>query len=241
MALADRVRVDGLLFDRLVLAKAALLLVAAAVGWRLTRRSTWLSGVELVSLAAAAAAGASLLFVPLAPEAGRPVVTGLVAVVPQRPGPNLVHVATDEPLTVNGVRSRALAGSTGQWVSLDLPAGRSTLDLGDLGTSVVDTGHGRPLAVSGPECASALLQGATACPDTALAAADAVALRALARLSHGGEPPSPEALTALVAERAGRDGAMVLNLLYGPPPADDAALVRLASELDRLTHDALTR
>jgi hypothetical protein len=67
------------------------------------------------------------------------------------------------------------------------------------------------------------------------------ALRTLARLSHGGEPPTPEALTALVAERAGRDGASVHHLLYGPAPADDAALVRLADELDALTRDALAR
>lgn len=77
--------------------------------------------------------------------------------------------------------------------------------------------------------------------DTAAAALRGAALRTLARLSHGGEPPAPEALTALVAERSGRDGAAVRSLLYGPPPADDAALVRLASELDRLTRDALTR
>jgi hypothetical protein len=76
---------------------------------------------------------------------------------------------------------------------------------------------------------------------TAAEALRRAALRTLARLSHGGEPPGPEALTALVAERAGREGSAVRDLLYGPPPADDAALVRLASELDRLTHDALTR
>jgi len=76
---------------------------------------------------------------------------------------------------------------------------------------------------------------------TAAEALRRAALRTLARLSHGGEPPSPEALTALVAERAGRDGAVVRNLLYGPPPADDAALVRLASQLDALTRDALAR
>jgi hypothetical protein len=192
MALADRVRVDGLLFDRLVLGKAGLLLLAAALGWgsgygrgkgRRTAAARPLA--ELTALTAAAALGASLLFVPLAPAAGRPVVTGLVAVVPQRPGPNLVHLATDDPVTVNGIRSQALAGSTGQWVGLELPAGRSTLDLGPLGTTVVDTGHGPSRSVSGPECASALLQGARQCPDAQLVPSDARALAALGRWLNG--------------------------------------------------------
>lgn len=77
--------------------------------------------------------------------------------------------------------------------------------------------------------------------DAAATALRGQALRALARLSHAGTAPTPETVTALVAERTGRDGVAVRTLLYGPPPADDAALVRLASELDRLTHDALTR
>jgi hypothetical protein len=77
--------------------------------------------------------------------------------------------------------------------------------------------------------------------DTAATALRGQALRTLARLSHSGTSPTPESVTALVAERTGRDGVAVRTLLYGPPPADDAALVRLASELDRLTHDALAR
>lgn len=43
-----------------------------------------------------------------------------------------------------------------------------------------------------------------------------------------------EGLVAAVAERAGRDPAVVDALLYGGPPADDPALVRLADDLRSL-------
>jgi hypothetical protein len=43
-----------------------------------------------------------------------------------------------------------------------------------------------------------------------------------------------ETMVAAVTSRTGRDAANVDDLLYGPPPADDEALVRLATELDRL-------
>jgi hypothetical protein len=44
----------------------------------------------------------------------------------------------------------------------------------------------------------------------------------------------PDTMVAAVTARTGRDAVAVGNLLYGPPPPDDAALVRLAEELDRL-------
>jgi hypothetical protein len=44
----------------------------------------------------------------------------------------------------------------------------------------------------------------------------------------------PEAVVTSASARAGRPGAEVGAVLYGPPPADDAALVRLADELDEL-------
>jgi hypothetical protein len=69
----------------------------------------------------------------------------------------------------------------------------------------------------------------------------AAARRTLVRVAHGGTTPTPEVLSALVAERTGRDPVGVRLLLYGPPPPDDAALVGLADALDALTHDALTR
>lgn len=43
-----------------------------------------------------------------------------------------------------------------------------------------------------------------------------------------------ETLVAAVTSRTSRDGRAVDDLLYGPPPADDAALVRLADGLDSL-------
>jgi hypothetical protein len=43
-----------------------------------------------------------------------------------------------------------------------------------------------------------------------------------------------ETLVAAVTSRTSRDGTAVDDLLYGPPPADDAALVRLADGLDSL-------
>lgn len=52
-----------------------------------------------------------------------------------------------------------------------------------------------------------------------------------------GLPPEPDrtALVVTLAERLGRDPQEVDALLYGAPPADDAALVRLAGALDRLS------
>ncbi|MEO3749020.1 DUF4350 domain-containing protein [Streptomyces sp. B6B3] len=69
----------------------------------------------------------------------------------------------------------------------------------------------------------------------------AEALRAAARTRLAplvGVPPraahAPEQLPSAVAARAGRDPAVVHALLFGPPPPDDAALVRLADDLDAL-------
>jgi hypothetical protein len=45
---------------------------------------------------------------------------------------------------------------------------------------------------------------------------------------------TPEAVVAAVAERTGRPGQAVWELLYGPPPRTDADLVRLADSLDAL-------
>jgi hypothetical protein len=52
-----------------------------------------------------------------------------------------------------------------------------------------------------------------------------------------GRHPTPESLVELVARRSSRAGADVEALLYGPPPADDDALVRLARDLDALTKE----
>ncbi|HTL23791.1 MAG TPA: DUF4350 domain-containing protein [Mycobacteriales bacterium] len=75
------------------------------------------------------------------------------------------------------------------------------------------------------------------------AAAEALrepARRTLSRLAHGGSV-TPPVLVDLVAARSTRDPAGVQALLYGPTPADDAALVRLARDLDTLVSETLTR
>jgi hypothetical protein len=75
------------------------------------------------------------------------------------------------------------------------------------------------------------------------AAAEALrepARRTLTRLAHGGSV-TPELLVDLVAARTDRDPVGVRSLLYGPTPTDDAALVRLARELDALVRETLTR
>ncbi|MGO3432431.1 MAG: DUF4350 domain-containing protein, partial [Cellulosimicrobium funkei] len=57
------------------------------------------------------------------------------------------------------------------------------------------------------------------------------------RLAHRlGLPRSADAPTVVdaVARATGRPGDQVAQLLYGPPPADDAALLELARHLDRI-------
>ncbi|WP_341829978.1 DUF4350 domain-containing protein, partial [Streptomyces hainanensis] len=70
-------------------------------------------------------------------------------------------------------------------------------------------------------------------------AADALRTATRARLAPlVGVPPSaahaPDALPAAVAAHAGEPAAAVHELLFGPPPADDRDLVRLADTLDAL-------
>jgi hypothetical protein len=48
---------------------------------------------------------------------------------------------------------------------------------------------------------------------------------------------APAAVVDRVVELTGRPGPEVHHLLYGPPPAGDAALVQLADALDRLEND----
>lgn len=77
-------------------------------------------------------------------------------------------------------------------------------------------------------------------------AAEALRSGALARLvprlgiepGAGGEPP-PEAVVAAVATRSGRPDAEVHAVLFGPPPTDDAGLVRLAETLDSMLRSTL--
>lgn len=59
----------------------------------------------------------------------------------------------------------------------------------------------------------------------------------LTRRVHGGGAPTHEVLVALVSDRTPRSPAEVDALLYGRAPADDAALVRLADDLDALIQE----
>ena len=58
--------------------------------------------------------------------------------------------------------------------------------------------------------------------------------RLAARLGAG-RHATPEVLVDLVAARSPRPAPEIQELLYGPPPADDAALLQLARTLDALT------
>lgn len=71
-------------------------------------------------------------------------------------------------------------------------------------------------------------------------AADALRRGALARLRPSLQLPrdaTPDVVVAAVTGRVGRDQAAVAALLYGGVPPDDAALVRLADELDTLEEE----
>ncbi|HVF04554.1 MAG TPA: DUF4350 domain-containing protein [Frankiaceae bacterium] len=48
---------------------------------------------------------------------------------------------------------------------------------------------------------------------------------------------TPETMVAAITARTGREAVAVGDLLYGRQPADDAALVRLAADLDRLDNE----
>ncbi|HET9138407.1 DUF4350 domain-containing protein [Actinophytocola sp.] len=60
--------------------------------------------------------------------------------------------------------------------------------------------------------------------------------RLVGRLGLPRDAP-PEAVAGAVAGRTGRPAPAVHDLLYGPPPAGDAALVRLADDLDVLENE----
>jgi hypothetical protein len=73
--------------------------------------------------------------------------------------------------------------------------------------------------------------------DTAAAELRGGARRRLGPRVGAGRNPTPDALVAGVAGHTGRSADEVSALLYGPEPADDTALVRLADDLDALTKE----
>lgn len=74
---------------------------------------------------------------------------------------------------------------------------------------------------------------------TAADALRAASVRRLEPVGHAGRALPRDEVVDLVAARTGRPAAEVRDLLYGPAPADDAALVRLTDSLDALVRDAL--
>jgi hypothetical protein len=63
-------------------------------------------------------------------------------------------------------------------------------------------------------------------------------IRRLATSLHAAPDDPPATVVALVAPRIALPEAQIRDLLYGPPPVDDAALVRLAQSLAGLEHAA---
>jgi hypothetical protein len=63
-------------------------------------------------------------------------------------------------------------------------------------------------------------------------------IRRLTAALHAGPDDPPDAVVTLAAARVPLPADQVRDLLYGPPPADDAALVRLAQGLADLEHHA---
>jgi hypothetical protein len=182
----------------------------------------------------------------LADRAGFPVL-----VSPQRPGHNLVHfpASAGDDLSAGvrgGVLTKAVvrAGAEGTWADVDLPAGRSDLEIhrGDTTTVVeVDAGEAPGPAITdadAPECAAAALGGLvagrsdvlTACPSGALTPEDSGALVKLVEFLAGRKPsaitlveddsPRGAAAAKLVRETASRTG-----LAVRPDAGPDTALV----------------
>ncbi|WP_033261446.1 hypothetical protein [Amycolatopsis vancoresmycina] len=182
----------------------------------------------------------------LAEEPGFPVL-----VSPQRPGHNVVHFPAsaggDLAAGVRGgptTKAVARPGAEGTWADVDLPPGRSDLEIRRGGTTTVvevDAGTAPGPAIAGadaPECASAALGGLvagradvlTACPSDALAPEDGGALVKLVEFLAGRKPSavtlvsddSPRGVAAakLVRETAARTG-----LAVRPDAGPDTALV----------------
>ncbi len=81
-----------------------------------------------------------------------------------------------------------------------------------------------------------LYQRAGAADHAAFALRQATRSRLLPRLGLPRDA-TPDAVVTAAAERTGRPGQAVWELLYGPPPRTDADLVRLADALDTLENE----
>ncbi|WP_019878113.1 hypothetical protein [Sporichthya polymorpha] len=193
-----------------------------------------LARLELGVLCAAIVAGVVLTSLPPPgppPAPGAPLVRALdideamtgLAIAPQQPGLNLVHLMTDRltDVVVDGRRYRAAPrpGAPGQWAEVSLPPGRSLLEIRQgrqVAAQIVDTGSGPAQdglsGADGAECAAAAMGAALAGSKLPLAACPAEAL----------SPPDTAALRALVASLQGR-GVKSLRLITDTSPRGVAA------------------
>jgi hypothetical protein len=174
-----------------------------------------------------------------------------VLVSPQRPGHNIVHFppSAGDDLSAGvrgGIITKAVArpGAEGTWADVDLPPGRSDLEIrrGDTTTVVeVDAGSAPGSSITeadAPECASAALGGLvagrsdvlTACPSDALTPEDAGALVKLVEFLAGRKPSAitlveDDSPRGVAAARLVRDTAARAGSAVRPDPGPDTALV----------------
>ncbi|WP_243793125.1 hypothetical protein [Saccharopolyspora gloriosae] len=189
-----------------------------------------------------------------------------VLITPHRPGRNLVHlpesVADDITVDAGGtpVRAQARPGTSGTWAEVDLPAGRSDLELRrtggeEQGSVEVDTGSAPGPDVSGatgedgPECASVALAGLvagqraplTSCPADALSEKDDRALRELVGYVHRNGAPGITVLgddspRSRQAADVVRSAAAQAKLPTGDKPHPDRALILVGSWTQAAEH-----
>ncbi|MEV4148988.1 hypothetical protein AB0J40_35390 [Amycolatopsis sp. NPDC049691] len=263
LAGAVRFGVSGLGFDRrlystlfgLAVVAVVVLPVVASVLAGVFKARAYRFGVLGVALGFVAWSALGAIPVPpplpvpgvplLADDAGFPVL-----VSPQRPGRNVVHfpasAGDDLSVGAGGLVTKAVArpGAEGTWADVELPPGRSDLEIrrGDA-TSVVEVDAGTAAGpaitdADAPECASAALGGLvagradvlSACPSDALTPEDGGALVKLVEFLAGRKPSaltlveddSPRGVAAakLVRETSARTG-----LAVRPDAGPDTALV----------------
>ncbi|WP_410596001.1 hypothetical protein [Amycolatopsis sp. lyj-23] len=182
----------------------------------------------------------------LADEPGFPVL-----VSPQRPGHNVVHFPAsaggDLAAGVRGgliTQAVARPGAEGTWADVDLPPGRSELEIHRGGTTAVvevdaGTAPGPPIdGADAPECAAAALGGLvagradvlTACPADALAPEDGGALVKLVEFLAARKPAaltlvSDDSPRGVAAAKLVREAAARTGLAVRPDAGPDTALV----------------
>jgi hypothetical protein len=151
------------------------------------------------------------------------------------PGALDAGAPTGSPHGLFGLLPRRL-----EWASLALVIAVALLALWRarrLGPPVVEP---LPVVVRAAETVegSGRLLHAARARDHAASSLRRAAIRRLATSLHAGADDPPDTVVALVAARVPLPDTEVRDLLYGSPPVDDAALVRLAQGLAALEHAA---